>query len=78
MLAVTVGMADTIMVASAGEEAVSAVSLADSIFVLLINLFSALGTGGAVICGQQLAAETLIPPAVPRISSSFLQLYFRL
>lgn len=54
ILAVTVGMADTIMVASAGEAAVSAVSLADSIFILLINLFSALGTGGAVICGQQL------------------------
>lgn len=52
VLAITVGMADSIMVASAGEAAVSAVSLADSIFILLINLFAALGTGGAVICGQ--------------------------
>ena len=54
MLAITVGMADSMMVASAGESAVSAVSLADSIFILLINLFAALGTGGAVICGQQI------------------------
>ena len=54
VLAITVGMADSMMVASAGESAVSAVSLADSIFILLINLFAALGTGGAVICGQQI------------------------
>ena len=54
ILAITVGMADSMMVASAGESAVSAVSLADSIFILLINLFAALGTGGAVICGQQI------------------------
>ena len=57
VLAITVGMADTIMVASAGESAVSAVSLADSIFILLINLFAALGTGGAVICGQQIGRK---------------------
>jgi len=47
-LAVAVGMADSIMVSSVGESAVSAVSLADSIMILLINIFAALATGGAV------------------------------
>lgn len=51
-LAVAVGMADSIMVASVGESAVSAVSLADSIMILLINVFAALATGGAVVAGQ--------------------------
>ena len=39
-LAVLVGMADSIMVASVGEAAVSGVSLVDNIVVLLINIFS--------------------------------------
>ena len=53
-LAITVGMADSLMVSSAGEAAVSAVSLVDSVFILIINLFAALATGGAVICGQEI------------------------
>ena len=51
-LAVAVGMADSIMVASVGESAVSAVSLVDSLNILLINIFAALATGGAVVAGQ--------------------------
>lgn len=56
-LAVLVGMADSIMVASVGEAAVSSVSLVDSIMILLINIFGALATGGAVIAGQYLGQK---------------------
>ena len=38
ILAVMVGMADMIMVAQVGESAVSAISLVDSINILLINV----------------------------------------
>lgn len=53
-LAVMTGMADTVMVASAGESAVSAVSLVDSINILMINIFSALAAGGAIVVSQYL------------------------
>ncbi len=53
-LAVLVGMADTVMVTSAGENSVSAVSLVDSLNVLLIQLFSAMGAGGAIVAAQYL------------------------
>ena len=51
-LAMTVGMADTIMIATRGEAAMSGVSIVDSIAVLMIGLFSALATGGAVVASQ--------------------------
>lgn len=52
--AILVGMADSIMIASVGEAAVSGVSLVDSLMLLLINIFAALATGGAVVAGQYL------------------------
>lgn len=54
LLLMTVGMADTMMVTTAGEAVVSGVSLVDNINILLINIFSALSTGGAVVVSQYL------------------------
>ena len=56
-LAVLVGMADTVMVSSVGEAAISGVSLVDMINVLIFNIFAALATGGAVITSQFLGAK---------------------
>ncbi|HEY8363927.1 MAG TPA: MATE family efflux transporter [Haloplasmataceae bacterium] len=56
-LAISVGLADSIMVASVGESAVSAVSLVDNINILIINIFAALATGGAVVAGQYLGQK---------------------
>ena len=49
-----VGVTDSVMVATVGEDAVSAVSLVDSIMMLIIALMAALSTGGAVVVGQLL------------------------
>ena len=57
LLAILVGMADTMMVSSAGEAAVSGVSLVDMINVLINAIFASLATGGAVVTAQLLGAE---------------------
>ena len=54
-----VGLADSIMVASLGEAAISGVSLVDFLMQLLIFSFSALATGGAVIAGQYLGDKNI-------------------
>lgn len=53
-LAVTIGMADTVMVTSCGEAVVSGVSLIDSFSQLMVSLFAAFATGGAVVASQYL------------------------
>lgn len=55
-LAITVGMADTMMISSAGEASVSGVSLVDMINMLIFAVLSALSTGGAVVASQNLGA----------------------
>lgn len=57
LLSVLVGMADIMMVSSVGEAAVSGVALVDLINVLIINIFAALATGGAVVVAQLIGSK---------------------
>ncbi|MCI9220214.1 MAG: MATE family efflux transporter [Lachnospiraceae bacterium] len=56
-LAITVGMADTMMISSVGEAAVSGVSLVDMFNNLIISVLAALATGGAVVTSQLIGAS---------------------
>ena len=56
-LAISVGMADTVMVSSLGDAVMSGVSLVDNINTLVINIFAAFGTGGAVVASQFIGAR---------------------
>ncbi len=58
-LTILVGMADGVMVASVGEAAISGVSLVDMIAAVILMLFAALSTGGAVITSQYLGARNM-------------------
>ncbi|MCQ2432205.1 MAG: MATE family efflux transporter [Clostridia bacterium] len=57
ILAIGVGMVDTMMISQAGEAAISGVSLIDMVNNLLINIFAALSTGGAVIVSQYIGRK---------------------
>ena len=50
------GMADTMMVSTVGSEAISAVSLVDSLNNLVIQIFAAMAAGAAIICSQYLGS----------------------
>ena len=58
-LTILVGMADGVMVASVGEAAISGVSLVDMIAAVILVLFAALATGGAVVTSQFLGARNM-------------------
>ena len=58
-LTILVGMADGVMVSSVGEAAISGVSLVDMIAAVILVLFSALATGGAVVTSQFLGAREM-------------------
>lgn len=57
LLNALMGMVDTMMVSNVGSAAVSAVSLVDSINMLVIQVFAALSTGAAIICSQYLGQK---------------------
>ena len=62
LLGISVGMFDTMMISSLGDAAVSGVALVDMLNVLMINIFAALGTGGAVICAHEIGRVKATTP----------------
>ena len=56
-LSILMGIVDTVMVSSLGDATVSGVSLVDMVFILFINIFNALATGGAVIASRYIGAK---------------------
>lgn len=57
MLYVAVGVADTMMIASFGEDSVSGVALVDSVNLVIAVFFAAMATGGAVVTAQYLGGK---------------------
>ena len=60
------GMVDTVMVSNVDSAAISAVSLVDSISNLMIYIFSAMATGGAVVAGQYIGSDKALSIALTR------------
>lgn len=60
LLAIMAGLVDTAMVSTAGEAAVGAISLVDSVNLLFIYVFAAIANGGAVVTAQYIGSKNLI------------------
>ncbi len=60
LFAITIGMADSVMVSTAGEAAISGVSLVDTVNLLVVYIFSALAAGGAVVVSQLIGKDDKI------------------
>lgn len=56
LLNLLMGLADTMMVSTVGSEAISAVALVDSINNLVIQVFTAMASGAAIICSQYIGS----------------------
>lgn len=83
------GMADTMMVSTVGSAAISAVSLVDSINILMIQAFAALAAGGTILCSQYIgsgskekakaaAAQVVLAITVLSLVVASLCLWFRI
>ncbi len=51
------GMVDTMMVSNLGSQAISGVSLVDSVNNLIVQLFSAMATGAAIVCSHYIGMK---------------------
>ena len=70
------GTVGTMIVSNLGSAAISAVSLVDSINVLVVQAFYALAAGGSVICSSFWTAKDRRKPEKQRNSLSLLHLFY--
>ena len=59
LLASLMGTIDTMMVSNIGSASISAVSLVDSINILVIQAFSALAAGGTILCSRYIGHKDI-------------------
>ena len=57
LLTITVGLADSLMVAQVGQASISAVNLVDQLSNLMIQIFTGMAAGGAAVAGQYLGRQ---------------------
>ena len=56
------GTVDTLVVSNLGSAAISAVTLVDSINILIVQAFFALASGGTVVCSHYLGCKKQMIP----------------